>query len=336
MIKITSDWHIGFKRAAGVTPVSKESLRSTLLSTFREQLDPAYPHLIAGDLFDGFTVETRDIIDTYQILADFLSSGQDLALLRGNHDFSLRGDAKSSFDLLATLLEAQFPRQVTIAREVTTWGDFVLIPHLPNNEILQLEVAKLKDDTRTLVFHANYDNFHAADSDHSLNVTPDMLDGLKSPLILFGHEHATRKVGDRIVCLGNAFPTSIADCLGGPKFAWFYDGAAVTPTPIWQPQGQFAHVDWRELDGVDVNLKFIRVGGDATAAEAADAINAVSKFRQAHSAYVITNATKIAGLDSEVEVQSLENVKTFDVLAALLDTLEPDEAKVVSELLNAQ
>lgn len=334
MIKITSDWHLGFKRTAGVTVASKEALRTRLLETLREQLDPCHPHLIAGDLFDSFTVDTRDIIDTYRILAEFLATGQELAVIRGNHDFAPRGDAKSSFDLLATLLEAQFPTQVTIAREVTRWGNFVLIPHLPNNEILQIEVDKLRDETRTLVFHANYDNFHAADSEHSLNVTPEMVEHLKSPLILFGHEHAHRKIGDRIVCLGNAFPTSIADCLGGPKFAWMYNGETVTPTEIWHPKGEFDIVDWTELDSVGDDLKFIRVGGDATAAQAADAVGAVAKLRQRHSCYVVANAVKVAGVGDAVEMQSLEQVKQFDVLSALLSKLDEREGEVVRALLN--
>jgi metallophosphoesterase superfamily enzyme len=334
MIKITKDWHLGFKRTAGVTVASKEALRTRLLEAFREQLDPAHPHLIAGDLFDQFTVDTRDIIDTYHILFEFLATGQELALVRGNHDFSIRGEAKSSFDLLATLLEAQFPRQVTIAREVTRWGNFVLIPHLPNNEILQIEVDKLKDETRTLVFHANYDNFHAADSEHSLNVTPEMVENLKSPLILFGHEHAHRKIGNRIVCLGNAFPTSIADCLGGPKFAWMYNGETVTPVEIWNPKDEFDIVDWTELDDVGDDLKFIRVGGDATAAQAADAVGSVAKLRLRHDAYVITNAVRVEGVGDAVEMQSLEQVKQFDVLSALLSKLDEREGEVVRALLN--
>ena len=46
------------------------------------------------------------------------------------------------------------------------------MPHLPNNEILNTEISKLSGVSgKVVVFHANVDNFFAAETQHSLNVT---------------------------------------------------------------------------------------------------------------------------------------------------------------------
>ncbi len=125
--KITTDWHLGAKRVGGSTPASQQALKQRLRDALQAQLDDN-DHLIAGDLFNDFTVETSEIVDAYKIFSAWLAKyGSRLALIRGNHDWHPSGlNRFSSFDLLGTILMEQFPDQVTVANEVTKWKQFIL------------------------------------------------------------------------------------------------------------------------------------------------------------------------------------------------------------------
>jgi len=338
-VKLTTDWHLASKRVAGATPASNQALQQYLVDSLDSALDPAYPHLICGDLLNDFTVDAGNLIAAYGVLAKFLSTGQEMAVLRGNHDHHPRGLQVSSFDLLMSILEAQFPRNLTVVREVRHWAHFILVPHLPNNEILKIEVEKLADvRDKVVVFHANYDNFHAADTAHSLNVTPEMAAMLigNGNVLVFGHEHDHRTLfGGNLLVLGNGAPASVSDCLGsGCKFSALFDGLNYELEKMVVIDDVFARVDWRNVaDAPD--KKFIRVEGEATAAEAAEVVSAASALRQRSNAFAISNAVKVDGV-AEFEAlteMSLDQITAFSVLDALLAELEPREQDVVKELL---
>jgi len=335
--KITTDYHIAVKRVGGTTPLSQEHLRQYIRASLTHQLDDN-DHLIAGDLFSDFTVETSELLETYNIFSNWLTAyGKDLALVRGNHDFSVRGTALSSFDLLGAVLRHQFPQQVTIASEVTEWKQFILVPHLPNNEILNTEISKLSGVSgKAIVFHANVDNFFAAETQHSLNVTIEQVEDLvsRNNLVIFGHEHQYRSlVNGRCLVLGNTVPSSIADCIGSPfKYSATVTGTDYELNPTWKAEDNYYEVDWRDME-VDMDCQFIRVVGDATANEAADVIKVVSQLRQRHEAFVITNAVKVEGVSSDYATESIESLKAFDVIGAIMEELNEQEQECVKGLL---
>jgi len=98
--------------------------------------------------------------------------------------------------------------------------------------------------------------------------------------------------------------------------------------------GGFREVDWRDLAKAPDGPLFIRVSGDATAAEAPSVIKAISKFRQTSKAFVITNGVKVEGVAGADELaQSVEDIRSVDVLEMLIDTLDPDQAACVRKLL---
>lgn len=338
--KLTTDWHIATKRVGGTTPESQGALCAYLRDSLAKQLDNN-DHLICGDLLNEFTVPTHELVETYRILYGWLVKyGKRLALLRGNHDFSVRGMQMSSFDLLGTILKEQFPEQVTVATEVTAWKQFILVPHLPNNEILNLEVAKLASvRDKVIVFHANIDNFHAAETLHSLCLSMEQVEDLVSRgnLVVCGHEHQHRKlVNDRCVVLGNTVPSSIADCLGSPfKYAALVKGTDYELVQTWNADGNYAEVDWRDLSEVEGG-DFVRVIGDAKAEEAAEVIGAISKFRQRWGGFVATNAVKVEGqqMVNDMASQSVEDIRAYDVLDAILQELDAREASVVRSLIS--
>ena len=336
--KITTDWHIAVKRVGGTTPESQARLRAYLRQSLQAQLDNT-DHLIAGDLFNDFTIDTLDLLETYRIFSAWLFKyGKKLALVRGNHDWKPSGENKrSSFDLLGAILKQHFPEQVTVASTVTEWKQFILVPHLANSDILNLEISKLKDvSNKVIVFHANVGNFFAAETQHSLNLTMEQVEDLVSRgnLVIFGHEHQYRSlVSGRCVVLGNTAPSSIADCIGSPfKYAAMVEGAQYELKPAWDANGSYIEADWRDLTNID-GCNFIRVVGNAAALEAAAVIKAVSQLRQRSDAYVITNSVKVEGQDMTINTESIESIKAFDVMGAIYAELNEREIETVKELM---
>lgn len=102
----------------------------------------------------------------------------------------------------------------------------------------------------------------------------------------------------------------------------------------WKAENSFVQIDWKLLDDTPADADFVRVTGTAKQEEAAAMLQAVSKLRQGHRAYVVSLAVKIEGLDdvAELEVAASE-MKALDVLTYLLDQLDPDQAVAVKSLL---
>ncbi len=339
--KISTDWHIAVSRSGGTTPASQTELRKYILKSFADCLDGT-DHLVCGDLFNSFMVETAEVLETYKVLATWLAKyGKSLALMRGNHDFSIRGSQESSFDLLSSILQIHFPAQVIVARDVTIWKNFILVPHLPNNDLLDMAIEDIefvKD--KFVVFHANLDNPWAEAADHSLNVSMQQAKDLvaRGATVLFGHEHVSRRLlGDKVVVLGNTAPSSISDCLGNDfKFAHRLEDGVLSTIPTWSRSGPngYVEMDWQELD-YDAEASFIRVTGEATAEQAEAVVEAIAKFRNKHSAFVISNAVRVDGVASQeaLESASAETIRSFDVMSALLEGFDEREREVLRGLV---
>ena len=352
---LLNDVHLGVKRSAGTTPASAEALRASLQQAFE---DTIYKHLdkdlcIVGDLFDAFEVEIEDVLKCYFALSKWLqwmNNGRMLYLVAGNHDIGKRNDKLSSFDVLAQILVDAFPDRVVVIREglETVRGDLNVhaIPHCMNQDLFNIEMEKaLSAAPGYLLLHANVDNGFAENSDHSLNVDAEWLTRLsKKHTLLFAHEHQHRIMHydhNSIIMMGNQWPSSVADCLAhgdaqrdGRKLAHVItpeNGIEVIET--WQRNGDFIEMDWTDIK--DVTERFVRVTGTASAAQASDVISAIARYRAKSPAFVIANGVKVdgvQGMDDLAEV-SFGQVKSFDVLKALLELLEPEEANVVRELL---
>jgi hypothetical protein len=264
-----------------------------------------------------------------------------LFLAAGNHDLSRDSQKLSSFHLLATLLQWQHPSRVTIILEPqrisTNALDFYVIPHLVDQAAFDTALSQIPPDTTYVFLHANYDNHFAVQADHSLNVSQEQAQTLidQGHILVFGHEHQQRTLPS-LVITGNQFPTSIADCLGNSSKRAFnvnHTGHGFIET--WNTENSFYRVDWREIDTVPADAQFIRVEGQAELEEAAEAVKLIGKLRQSHSAFVISNAVKVRQDElSQEDVESLEDVKKFDILKYLLESLTEDQAKKVKELLN--
>lgn len=342
MLTILNDVHAGVVRNAGTTPRSALALGDFVTDSFGTLVAQTSGDLcILGDLFDQYLVSNSRFLEVFTTLARYVESKRGtLHLVAGNHDLSKDSSRLSSFELLGELLKGEDNVRVHMAPGWVQTGVWV-IPHCTNQDVFDLHLAKVPAGAKYVLLHANYNNFHAEKADHSLNVSEAQALSLveAGATLVFAHEHQQRYALDkRVVVIGNQIPTSVADCLG-PDHKY---GMQIKDDGSWElfivakvPE-LFARLDWRDLKTPPLtgDIMFIRVEGEASANEAADVVTAISKYRARSDAFVITNAVKIDGVQALEELpDSLESAKSFDVLSAILETLDEHEQAVVKRLL---
>lgn len=333
-LTIINDTHIGAQRAAGTTPLTAWQLRQYLLEEFEKAIERARFPVILGDLFDTGNVAVADVLEVWKILRTHCSNGAGLWLVPGNHDLNKTLTTLSSFQFLCRLLQEEFPGVVSVVDAPAFICEGVYcIPHLPNQDLFDAALASVPKCDYLLV-HCNYHNNFATQSDHSLNLSLEQAMALPVKHIIFAHEHQARTaLNGKVFVAGNQFPSSVADCLGNDaKYLTQIGPEGLTRVRTWTAEGNYSEQDWRSLK--DDGSKFIRVVGEASAAEAADVVTAISKFRGKSKALVVTNAVQVEGVaDSESIQVTLEQVKAFDVLGALLECLDEREQGIVKKLL---
>lgn len=361
---LLNDVHVGAVRSAGTTIKTRAAIQQYLLDSMAAIIleYAGYDLLINGDLFDGYEVDTGQVLAAYRIFHEWLTANPEriLDLVLGNHDIAKNSQRTSSFALLCTLLKLNFGDRVNVydnglaqvAHKV--W----VIPHCLNQDAFNVELDKVLevDEPGFLLLHANFDNNFAIEADHSLNVDEGWARRLtaKGWVLVFAHEHQRRfAMAGNVVITGNQWPTSVADCLthgeaqkDGKKFAHLIEtiedfGTETTNVtlrnierPTWDAATDFAEMDWRDL--LQTEARFVRVTGTADAGEAADMINAIARYRNKSEAFVITNGVKVGGIAGveEMSTLSVERLQSVDVLKSLCEKLEPHEAKRVRDLLD--
>lgn len=336
-LAVLNDTHIGALRSAGTTPRTAYDLRRYLLSEFGRQLDDIdCDLLINGDLFDKEMIPLSDLLQAYKLLLNWLAKGHKLWLSPGNHDLSKTSTTMSSFQLLGQLLTQEGLECEYISDLKEIYPGYWVLPHLPNQDLLNDRLSKVPE-CQALFVHCNYDNNFAAQSDQSLNISRDQAEACKAQFIIFGHEHQTRTAMDgKVVIPGNQVPSSVSDCLNcveNTKFMVTMELGVPVMRPVLELPFERLHWDDLKPEG---NPLFIRVEGSAETVEGAAVVQAISRFRAKSQALVITNAVKIASDEGKMAefADSLESVQAFDVLAALLELLTPEEQEVVKELAN--
>lgn len=348
---ILNDIHIGFSRQGGTTPGSREALRSYLFNGVRQaEKEHSFGHdtlVIAGDLFDNFEVDGRDWLDTFMLLNQWLANDNGLVLVAGNHDWSPKGERVSSFQMLAAALEGKACTVVNIDEFAKLEGTVWAIAHCSNQDIFDMKMSEMLDQVKAgdhVLIHANFDNNFAAQSDHSLNVSREVAKAFVAAgaTLLFAHEHQAREsFGGKVICMGNQWPTSIADCLNNDrKFLHTLHDGVVVKHETWAADQDFgagtsgfAEIDWRDLDK-PTKAGFIRVTGTANANEASDVITSIAAYRKESPAFVITNMVKIAGIAEAAALpEAFEATARFDVMDYIKDNVTAEEMVVINKLL---
>ena len=358
---VINDLHLGVQRTGGTTLASAADLRQFTKNYYQNLLDLATENqverlLVNGDLTDVYDIPLGEALDIYVATADWMDANPDIEVVwaLGNHDLSKDSMKLGSVAFIGALLSLKFPGRFVLARAPTNLGDGAyVIPHMVNQEIFEYELGRVPDGTQYLFLHCNFDNPFAGAQDHSLNITRDQAKVLRQRdiKIVLGHEHQGRTLmNGNLIVVGNQFPTSVSDCLShgdaqrdGKKYALLIqaDGTnerVATWSEDIEPNGWFAEVDWRDLEGTtEDGMGFIRVTGDATKAESAAAVKAVAKFRQRSRSFVVTNAVRVEAVEGMGDLaDTAEDIRSVNVIEMLLEMLNPEEQKVVKQLIGEQ
>lgn len=329
---VLSDLHIGANRSAGTTPASAKALRGHLLSSFKGLLDKANEDVILnGDIFDSSNISMTDLLETYNIILNWLTKGYNLTVVVGNHDLYTDTNKLSSLQFMAELLVKE-PNVTYISGGMRLNDEIYIISHVRNQDLLDLELSKVPA-CKYLLLHCNYDNPFSKHLDNSLDLSEQQAKDCKAEYIVLGHEHHTRKaLGGKVFIPGNQITSSIADCVGGHDKYMTRLGDKPELVKVWDSATAYAELNWKDPQPTDA--RFIRFVGHATPDEAAQVADTIAKYRRASEAFIVGNAVKI-GEDSEMEefsVQSLEQARAFDVMGALKGFLTEEEYKILEKL----
>jgi hypothetical protein len=334
---VFGDVHLGTERSSGTTPFTRQKLKEDLLANYADLLCNAKGYLlINGDWLDTDKIALKDLFECYRLTSEWLTINEKLYISEGNHCQAGNAQNTSSFDLLCKLLVAVHGDKV-----VPIYGSLYLPAHdayvissLRNQDLFDQALTQVPKCS-TVYLHCNYDNFFAASSQHSLNLTEEQAAKLPAQRIVMSHEHGHRKaLNGKVHLIGAPFCSSVSDCVASDeKYMVKVAGDTVEYIATWEASTDFSRQDWRNLQ--DTGARFIRVEGDATASEAADAVSAISKFRARSEALVITNAVRVEGATPEEIELSVEQMAVFDVKAAVLELFTAEERSVLVGLLEA-
>lgn len=355
---VINDLHLGVKRVAGTTAESALRLRQHLLEQCEALLNEIgdAPVAINGDFFDTYNVPLSDLLEAFTILAGWLDKGGKRVLhgVWGNHDLSKSSAEMGSFQVMLALLQARYQQRVQSVGGAG-WLDeargIYAISHVVNQAEFDLQIERVPVEARALLLHCNFDSPFAEHADHSLNLSREQAKRLTSlgTRILLGHEHHPSSFFSGAVLVpGNQFPSSVADCvtpngrvIETKSYVRITETCEFEQIPFWRASDEdgFIDIPWRELEGdvlrdAEARKGFIRISGEAQPEEAADALRRISKLRQKSQAFVVANAVRVAGRADSTDgvADSIEDVRKTDVIQLVLDTLTPEQAKVVSEI----
>lgn len=310
---IISDLHFNPKRQAGTTMQSRVALEEWLLISFSYLLYRVEHDrlIILGDMFDRRSVSEK----TIKLVVDILRREKEVILVRGNHDSnSDKYGEISSLELVAHLLGCKL-----VFDEPYKIEDYYIIPHMFNQEQFDAALAAVPEET-TVLLHCNLDNPFAT-GDHSLNITSDQINTIleKDCDIVMGHEHTARDLyGGRVKVLGCAFPTSIADCLGGDKQALLGGESIQT----WSSEG-YLELDYTEDPNTHVHRNFISITGTCPQAEYANVVKRIAAFRSQSDAFVIKNNVRVPERE---KTEVTQEVSSFNIVDVFLSEI-PEEFK---------
>ena len=331
MLTILNDTHISAVRSAGTTSATRQALRERMLLKFESLLPEQGDLLIGGDLFDATHIAASDLFAVYGILTRWLTANPDSFLYnsRGNHDCASSSNVMSSFDLLGKLLTMHFPnRYVHIDKPTATPHGYV-IPHMPNQVLFDDAIAAVPE-CDFLFVHCNISNCFAAQSDHSLNLSLEQIAACKAKQIVCAHEHHGRTLG-KVTVTGLQTPSSVSDLLspGDKQYAVIRDGKLTLHTCARRAD-EFAEMPWNDLK--PSAAPFIRISGEATAAQASEALAAVAAYRRTSEALVVANAVKVQAAEGADFEDAVADMKGYDVMSMLREVLEPNEVKILEGL----
>lgn len=295
---ILNDLHLGVKRQAGTTKQSRKELEEWVLNEFENLINIGYDRvLILGDLFDKRNVEEHIMHRVIKMLA-----GVDCIIVAGNHDLGgINDHTLSSAEFVAKLSNSYWLDDPELIDE----GEIFIIPHVHDQEEFDKAVQICPDNVIMMV-HCNIDS-PFAHGDHSLNLSLQQMKDLdvRGVKVISGHEHTKREMMN-VTILGNQFPSSIADCLGGDKYCHILEDGELKAVRMWPIDNIFYSGKTPEEEH-----KFISITGECELNEYAGIVREVAELRKTSSAFIVKNSVKVKEFVAE---QDDAEVTDFNIL----------------------
>lgn len=314
MYLIIADIHQGLKRKTGVTAESLEQFENdkikSLVALLAQHEDKEV--IVAGDLFDSHNVSLHSVL---QVASTLLDHPKKVWIIAGNHDLSKNTLKMSSLQFLSEWV-TMHSTNVEVIFKPTPIGpnhEILAVPHMPNQELFD---EALKHDTADiLITHCNYENGFAVEKDHSLNLTKKQAKKFK--MVISGHEHNARTVGN-VHMLGSFAPCNVGEA-ASVKCSHVLDPQRMSLTTEGQSPHTYQEAHWKDMDAA-LSVDFLKIVGEATAAEAPTVLSAVAALRKKSSAYMIQNSVTVESIElGDVEGASFESVNTMELLGSILD-----------------
>lgn len=337
---IINDCHLGVKRVSGTTKESMAALQEFQIREFKSLVNLAdnADLLINGDLFDKFEVDKLVEFQVFSVLSTWLIQypDQTLYLSAGNHDLSTNSERTSSFENLCNYLESFYDNVKTIrGNNKLITDNWAVVAHHANQNMFEEALDELlqEDNLKYVFVHANLMSPFAEHSDHSLNVSEEILNRFaeKGVTVVFAHEHNRRQLLNAVV-IGNQIPSSISDCLdpNPTKQVGILKESGLEFKDWCSISSIYAEVDWRSESFPDV--MFLRLSGTADYEQAAEVVQTAVNVRQTSRAFVVSNNVKVNQIEETAE--SAEQLSEFNVQALVLEELPTNLKHRFNEVLD--
>ena len=351
---IINDLHADVQRSAGTTPQSVLALNQWIMEWLQTILSerPGEDLLINGDLFDKFDVSNQALFQMYTTLLHHAMTGAKIILVRGNHDYAKDSAKMPSIELLYNLLDKMCDVTYIEKEEKELLDGVWVLPHLKNQDDFSAGLKRmLSIAPKVLFLHCNYDNGFSIESDHSLNLSRDMIKKFKAlgTTLVLGHEHHKSSPEKNVIILGNQVPTSIYDCIGGKSKYYHtlvyptwetmdpdksFNQVLIEEHVSWTSEGGYLEIDC-EQDLTDIPVcQFIRVKGQVAPEDFPKVNRKITDLRKSHDAFVISSALSITSAIADDQIgDSIEQFKKFNILKEVISFVKNPEQKAALEAI---
>lgn len=262
---LSSDYHLGTRRAAHTTRDSARKLQQLLYTQALVATEPLNS-ICLGDVFD------RPYNDETTLVQGHTIASRCELVLSGNHDEPGRESATTSLRALEQLGSPIVAAPDLSTPYFHTWNQFWIVPHHASQAMFEEALKAAAEDSgllsenrghRYLLLHCNHDcPFDTEDS--TLNLSPEMVEKLLQSFtrVFSGHEHNPKVLYDgRLVIVGNTHPSSFGDV--SDKFRWDLDARTdeLTSVRIWDKSTNYMEIEYGSAIPDLTGVQFVDVVG---------------------------------------------------------------------------
>lgn len=321
MVNIFSDVHLGISRKAHTTAQSSDLWNEMIYQSAINALSNG-TNIIVGDLFDKTFNHEKYLLQGVEIAKRAL-------VLSGNHDETNRADTVSSLRLLSNFIGGIIRhKEFNEVNFYTVDNSLVFVPHCATQEqfvkCLEKAISEAPDNSYLFVHCNRGVIMEGTQADSTLFIDEEMEQRLtaKFRTLFYGHEHKPFH-SDKVVVLGNTFPTSFSDISDKYSCQLNVDTGEKTYTKIFDTEKHYLKVDVSEVGKVNEDTYFLELTGEYPSRQVNEIIMEL-RYKYPDLLAVRSLCTYTDKVNSEVveiDLQSIENVIAEELKGSELEPL---------------